>query len=92
MPRYVEKEYKSILIVRKFVDSWFWEKYAINPYNGCEHGCIYCDSRSSKYHLPTDFENEIIVKTQVAEMLRNRLSRTRTLLTSFWRWEQIRTS
>lgn len=80
MVRYTEKESKSILIVRKFIDSWFWERYAVNPYQGCQFGCIYCDSRSAKYHLPTDFENDIIVKKDPAGMLDRRLSRARTLL------------
>ena len=80
MTQYIEKRFKSILNVRRFIDSYFWERYGINVYNGCQHGCIYCDSRSAKYHLPTDFENQIIVKTNVKQMLAERLSKARTLL------------
>ena len=74
MVTYTEKEFKTIFNKRKFVDSWFWDRYGINGYNGCQHGCIYCDSRSAKYFLPTDFENDIIVKKNVKEMLDKRLS------------------
>lgn len=80
MVRYTEREFKSILNKRKYADSWFWDRYSINPYNGCQFGCVYCDSRSLKYRLPTDFENDIIVKRDVGEMLDRRLSRARTLL------------
>lgn len=80
MVTFIEKEFKSILNVRKFIDSWFWDKYSINPYNGCQFGCIYCDSRSEKYHLPTDFENMIIVKKNPGSMLDKCLTNARTLL------------
>lgn len=80
MVTYTHKEFKSILIKRKFIDNWFWTRYGINGYNGCEHSCIYCDSRSSKYYLPADFQNDIIVKKNVREMLDNRISNARTLL------------
>lgn len=80
MLSYTEKEFKSILNVATYTDNWFWGKYGINPYNGCQFGCIYCDSRSSKYHLPTDFENNIIVKKDPAIMLDKRISKARTLL------------
>jgi DNA repair photolyase len=80
MVRYTEKEFKSILIVRKYIDSWFWDRYGVNPYQGCQFGCIYCDSRSEKYRLPSDFENDIVVKKQPAEMLDRRLTRARRLL------------
>jgi len=80
MVTYTEKEFKSILIVRKYIDSWFWDRYGVNPYQGCRFGCIYCDSRSEKYRLPADFDSDIIVKKDPAGMLDLRLSRARTLL------------
>ncbi len=80
MVKYTHKEFKSILIKRKFIDTWFWEKYGINGYNGCEHSCIYCDSRSAKYYLPADFGHDIIVKKNVKVMLDSRISNARKLL------------
>lgn len=80
MPKFSEKQFKTILNKKKFIDSWFWDRYSINPYNGCLFGCVYCDARSAKYHMPADFENNIVVKQNVGEMLDQRLTRARTLL------------
>lgn len=48
-------------------DSWFGFKYNMNLYRGCQHDCIYCDSRSSCYGIE-DFE-EIQYKENALELL-----------------------
>ena len=78
--KYERKDFKSILNKYKFIDNWFWCRYSINPYNGCEHACTYCDSRSHKYHLQPEFDQIIYVKNNVQELLDNRITRARTLL------------
>lgn len=80
MIKYVPKEFKTILNRYKFIDSWFWCRYSINPYNGCEFACTYCDSRSHKYHLQPEFDHVIFVKNNAGDMLDKRLQRARTLL------------
>ncbi len=80
MPSFTEKQFKTVLNTKKFIDSWFWDRHSVNPYNGCLFGCIYCDARSSHYQMPADFENDIVVKQHVGTMLDQRLSRARTLL------------
>lgn len=48
----------------------------MNIYRGCTHGCIYCDSRSTCYHIDHNFE-DIEVKQNAPELLRDALSRKR---------------
>jgi DNA repair photolyase len=76
----IHKEFKTALNKLKFPDSWFWCRYTINPYSGCAHTCIYCDARSQRYYLDQDFENEIIVKTNIDKKLDLRIKRARKLL------------
>src|SRR6185503_12689642 len=52
---------------------------SINPYRGCEHGCIYCYARPSHAYLELspglDFETRLYAKTNAPELLREELSR-----------------
>ncbi|MHA1793381.1 MAG: radical SAM protein, partial [Promethearchaeota archaeon] len=81
MVRIIHERFKSILNKLKRPDSWFWCRYTLNPFNGCEHGCIYCDARSKRYYLHEGFDNVIIVKDNAAVMLDKILSRPRAIKT-----------
>jgi DNA repair photolyase len=52
---------------------------SINPYRGCEHGCIYCYARPSHAYLELspglDFETKLFAKTNAAEVLRETLAK-----------------
>src|SRR5512143_2663312 len=52
---------------------------SINPYRGCEHGCIYCYARPSHGYLNLsaglDFETKLFAKTNAAELLRAELAK-----------------
>jgi DNA repair photolyase len=54
---------------------------SINPYRGCEHGCIYCYARPTHEYLGfssgLDFETKIMVKHDAPELLRKTLSSPR---------------
>jgi DNA repair photolyase len=52
---------------------------SLNPYRGCEHGCVYCFARPSHAYLDLspglDFETKLYAKTNAAEMLRKEFAR-----------------
>src|SRR5437868_9497775 len=52
---------------------------SINPYRGCERGCIYCYARPSHAYLELspglDFETKLFAKTNAAELLREELAK-----------------
>lgn len=51
---------------------------SINPYRGCEHGCVYCFARPTHEYLGfsagLDFESRILVKEDAPELLRSELA------------------
>ncbi|MDX1685100.1 MAG: PA0069 family radical SAM protein [Saprospiraceae bacterium] len=54
-------------------------EWSINPYQGCEHGCIYCYARNSHefwgYNPGIDFETRILVKEDAPRLLRKELAK-----------------
>lgn len=69
---YIEVFPKNILSKNNSPDIPF--DYSINPYNGCEHGCVYCYARNSHeywgYSAGRDFEEKILYKPKGHDMLR----------------------
>lgn len=67
---------KSVISSNSSPDIHF-EK-SINPYRGCEHGCVYCYARPSHSYLGLspglDFETKIIAKRNVVEVLQRELA------------------
>ena len=66
---------KTLLSSAKQPDPWFGIKYNLNLYRGCQHQCIYCDSRSECYQIE-DFR-DVLVKVNALELLDAELKRKR---------------
>ena len=53
--------------------------WTVNPYRGCSHACVYCFARGSHRYLELnpgrDFDSQIVVKTNVAQVLGREVSR-----------------
>jgi DNA repair photolyase len=67
---------RSIIAHNKSPDISFSQ--SINPYRGCEHGCIYCFARPTHAYLGMspgiDFETKLFAKPEAAALLRKELS------------------
>ena len=67
---------RSIIATNDSPDVGF--EVSINPYRGCEHGCIYCYARPTHEYIGfsagLDFETKILVKHDAPELLRKALS------------------
>ncbi|MBL8785163.1 MAG: PA0069 family radical SAM protein [Deltaproteobacteria bacterium] len=61
--------------------------WSVNPYRGCYHGCAYCYARPTHQYLDfgagTDFERKLVVKREVATLLRDAFEHPR------WRGELV---
>jgi DNA repair photolyase len=78
LPRtqFLKDSSKSIIAYNDSPDIGF--EASINPYRGCEHGCIYCYARPFHEYLGfssgLDFETKIMVKENAPQLLREELS------------------
>jgi len=75
----IDEQVKSILSGNDSPDIGF--DLSINPYRGCEHGCIYCYARPTHSYLNLspglDFETRVIAKVNAAQRLREALASPR---------------
>jgi DNA repair photolyase len=75
--RVTEERARSIVSRNQSPDVGFSQ--SVNPYRGCEHGCVYCFARPSHAYLDLspglDFETRLYAKTNAAEQLRIELAK-----------------
>jgi DNA repair photolyase len=64
-------------IVNKVTSPDVGLEFSLNPYQGCEHGCVYCYARNSHeywgFGAGLDFEQKILVKRNAVELLEQKL-------------------
>lgn len=74
--RYLRDRSRSVLTRNDSPDVGF--DVSLNPYRGCEHGCVYCYARPTHEYLGfsagLDFESRILVKENAADLLRSELA------------------
>ena len=75
--RFFRDESKTVISRNDSYDIGF--EYSVNPYRGCEHGCVYCYARPSHEYLGfssgTDFESKIMVKKDAPALLEAEFNR-----------------
>lgn len=71
-----ETRAKTLLSRVNGKDDWFGLYYNFNLYHGCQHQCIYCDSRSECYQIE-NFNSDMLVKANAIELLRKELAKKR---------------
>lgn len=73
--KYLKDHSKTIIAYNSSPDIGF--NASINPYRGCEHGCIYCYARPTHEYLGfsagLDFESRILIKENAADLLKEEL-------------------
>lgn len=73
--KYLETHAKTLL--NKVESPDIGMAWSMNPYQGCEHGCVYCYARNTHpywgYSAGTEFESVILVKKNAAQLLREKL-------------------
>lgn len=74
---YREVQAKTLLTSYKEQGDLFGTQYTVNLYRGCQHGCIYCDSRSACYQIH-GFDTEVQVKVNAIDLLRKELGSKRS--------------
>jgi len=73
-----EIQAKVLLAHVRQPDTWFGLRYNMNLYRGCQHRCIYCDSRSECYQIE-HFDRQVLVKANAIELLQKELARKRVV-------------
>ena len=73
-----EIQAKTLLSRVKGIDIWFGLYYNMNLYRGCQHQCIYCDSRSECYGIEA-FNSDVLVKANAIELLHKELKGKRVV-------------
>ena len=77
--RYLRDSSRSVIATNNSPDVGF--DASVNPYRGCEHGCVYCYARPSHEYLGfsagLDFESRILVKEDAPELLARELASPR---------------
>jgi len=72
-----DRTVKTVLRKSRLVDPWFVGKYSFSPYQACAHGCRYCDGRAERYWVEGEFDRDIVVRRNAADVLAREVPKLR---------------
>ena len=72
-----DRTVKTVLRKSRLVDPWFVGKYSFSPYQACAHGCTYCDGRAERYWVDGEFDRDIVVRRNAADVLAREVPKLR---------------
>ena len=76
----INRHYRPVKRVLKrdnLSGSFLASKYRFSPYAACEHGCLYCDGRAERYYIEGQFERDIVIRSNVPDLLQQELPKQR---------------
>jgi DNA repair photolyase len=68
---------KKVLSRSDFANPFVPSTVKFSPYRACEHACKYCDGRAEKYYVEGNFERDIVVRRNLAQLLKEELTKLR---------------
>ena len=77
------RDVRKVLRKSLRVDSFFVGKYAFSPYQACAHGCLYCDGRAERYWVEGEFDRDIVIRRNAADILAAEIPKLRERGTFF---------
>ncbi len=72
----INKHYKKIkkaLRKSNLANEFNLGKYGFSPYAACQHGCVYCDGRAERYYIDGVFDQDIVIRENLPEILAEEL-------------------
>lgn len=77
--RVKEREVTKALRKSRLHGAFFCSRYSFSPYQGCGHGCLYCDGRAEKYYVEGEFDKDIVARDNIPQLLAKELATLREI-------------
>src|SRR3990172_1299304 len=72
-----DRRVKCALRKAKLGEPFLASRFSFSPYMACGHGCAYCDGRAERYWVDGVFDRDIVVRTNIVEVLEAEVTRLR---------------
>ena len=71
------RDVKTAIRKSLFAGTFLVGRYGFSPYMACGHGCAYCDGRAERYWVEGEFDQDIVVRRNLPEVLAREIGRLR---------------